>query len=223
MEMLFEKLLKKILLKEAPDESIDDEEDTGNINFDLEDQDLPEEGDMGPSAAMSNKINTPQELDLISIAILALSYNGPYNKNVFSLFESGQAQPEKVLNYIESMVGQPELDDEVILAILGGGGELNFDPSPIIGKPIASRLKFYEQNVVSFPQDRIRFWTRIILNCLKYDGNDYSVTLQDLDETNVDAIYDKLKQDFNVDSTGTFSSFIKDTPEGSNLKGPGVF
>lgn len=212
------------LISEAPE----DEEalgDEGNINFDLEDQDLPNEGDLNdsPAAAQSGKINTPQDLDLLAIALNAISYTGNINPKVYSAFESKKTGEDKILNYVESLVGYPELDEDVILGILSGGEELDFDPSPIINKPISERLKFYNSEVVEYPDEQIRFWTRIILNCLKYDGDDYDVTIGSLDETTADSIYDKIKQDFNYNSEGILQDITKDRSTGANIRGPGVF
>lgn len=222
MELKFDKLIKTVIT-----EAIDDEEesDSGNINFDLEDQDLPNEEDIegAPASGQSSKINTPQELDFMALAINAINYNGEVNLKVYSSFEKGEGNDLKILNYVESLVGYPELEEDVILGILTGGEELGFDPTPITNKPISDRIKYYNKNDYNMPASQINFWTRLILNCLKYDGGDYNLTLSEISPESVDIIFSKLKQDFNYSVGGMGGPLTKDLPTGASLKGPGIF
>lgn len=228
----FQKIYNKLLLEASPPPPPEEEEedsDNGPINFDLDgdsssldSQDMPSdlEAEEGPSAGQSSSINTPQDLELLAIAVNALNYNGNVNLNIYSDYESGKGNIRQILNYIENKVGQVDIDEEDISAF-GLGEDINV--GDIQGKSISDKLAYYSQHVPEFTTQQENFWTRIILNCLKYEGNNYNLAFSHVTPESAEAIYAKLKQDFNYDTTGMFDSIIKDRITGSSLKGPGVF
>lgn len=229
----FDDIYSKIILEAKtppPPPEEDDEEGSGPINFDLDgesgaedaSQDLPSdmEGGDGPAAAQSSTVNTPQDLELMAIAINALNYNGDINLKIYDEYESGKGNIRQILSYVESKVGQVDMDEEDASSFEVDG---EIDLQLIKGKSISDKLAYYSQNVPGFTDQQENFWTRIILNCLKYEGGNYNLSLAELTPTSAQTIYSKLKQDFNYDTTGMFDALVKDRVTGSSLSGPGVF
>lgn len=221
--------LYNALIKEAKlDEPEEEDQDTGNINFDSED--LGELGDedmdsnMEATPQVSVKVDSPHILDLLSLAINCLNFKGNYDKSISDKYTAGKNDLE-ILNYIEHVVGYPELEEDTILEIIGNpeSGELDFDPTPIAGKSISDRLSFYNQHSGVLPDSDLSLWTNVILNCINDESGNYGLTLSSISKQTVDSIYSLLIQNFNFESKGMFDSLVKDRTTGSSLKGPGVF
>ena len=235
----FESYIKKVsnLLTEAPAPPPDEEEDDpNNINFDSEDgmeedpmnmdQDLPVEGedDISPADAASAQVSTPQEYELSRIAIKALNADpSKFNPKIFDDFES-KRNSEQILNYLETKLGADVVDEPFNNIIAGLAEEGGVDPSQVQGKSISDKLAYYNQNTEDggMQDTSVEFWTRLILNALKYRGNDYNIG-PNVSPENVNAIISKLRQDFNYDVGGMFDKMVKDRVTGSSMKGPGVF
>lgn len=231
MELVLEKKPNPNLPEEAPE---DDESDSAAINFDAEDdpddggigtggEDLPvegEEGVEGPAEAMAPKVNTPQDIELARLAVKALSMDGSrVNPKIYDDFEK-KRNSAQILNYIESRVGKVGAVDSIVDTALAQLGD-TIDTNALKGKSISDKLAYYNQQTGGYDDTQIDFWTRIILNALKYNGNDYNMTGGDGDSMN--SIIERLKQDFNYDTRGMFDKLVKDRVTGSSLSGPGVF
>ena len=219
------KLLQEALPEPPPE---DGEGDEGMIDLDASDQDLDVEGDdvEGPASPEADTINTPQEVELISLAMRALDYNGKVNAKIFKDFQSG-ADPKPILNYIEALVGR---DNTLDVSEFGGveepldGAEEELAPmstEPAAGN-ISQRLDQYNQED-PLPDTKLNYLTRIILNAVKYKGGDHGILSSTLSPDTINFIYDKLKADFDYEVGGLTSSMIKDRNTGSSISGPGVF
>lgn len=229
----FESIYHKLLQEASPPppEDIDDEEDSGSgpINFDsgddadlaMDDQSLPSDAESpeGPAASQASNINTPQDLELLALAINALQFSGDVNLKIYDHFEEGRGNNKNILDYIESKVGAVDLVEDDIASF---GFEGDLDVNKTNGKSIGKKLNYYK-NFSDFSDQQESFWVRLILNCLKYDGQNYNLSLSELTPESSNEIFSKIKQDFNYDTRGMFDALVKDKTTGSSLKGPGVF
>lgn len=230
MESKFEKHVK-ILMEALPPAPAPEEEEgeEENINFD---QDLPVEGEAddglgmeSPAAAESNTLNTPQEFELVNLAIKALrANNSNINPAIYDDFEKDR-NTKKILNYLEGKLGELGNNDAAFNGMMGqlaaDSPDGQLDPAQVQGKSISDRLTYYDQNGEYVGQNTVEYWTRIILNALKYDGADYEIGELTMD--NIQSLAGKLKQDFNYDTAGMFDDLVKSRTTGSSLSGPGVF
>lgn len=227
----FEKLLS-VLYEALPPPPPDD--DSEILNFDdneesPQNQNLPVEGEdsEGPAESDEDSVNTPQEFELARMAIKALFAKAEdFNPKIYDDFEEGESSPTAILNYVESKLGvNREIDIVIEDAIKEIADERGFDYSPetLRNKRLTDKLAYFNQNFEGFQDAKLEFWTRIILNALRYKGNDYNLVADDLNPDSIDTIFDKLKSDFNYDTRGMFNHMVRDLSTGSNISGPGVF
>lgn len=239
--MKFDDLVKNILLEQSPPPP-PEEDDDQNLNFDLDEPSDDLESSMGEEDIQldSQEIKkTPQDLELAALAINALNYNGKFNPKIIKDYETGEGNTRQILNYIESKVGGIQLEPEDIESMVEeqdldledeqnespsiDANSSGMDVSVLEDKTISDKLSYYNQYDRRFTDEDEKFWTKIIINALKYKGQDYNMTLSDLNPNSIDEVYNKLKMDFNYDVGGMFDTFVKDRITGSTLKGPGVF
>ncbi len=215
----------KLILEATPPPPPNDDSDVDvNLNFDTDpdDQNLPVEGEGGepaPAEIQSDSTNSPQEFELGSLAIKALmaSTDGINLK----IFDEVESKFKQILIYLDKKLKNPSLEKIIQKSIEDTFPDLN--PSEVFGTGILDKLSYYNQNFQQLSDNQLQFWTRIILNALKYDGGDYSISGENLSPDKIKPTLDKLKSDFNFDVRGMHSSIIKSRSTGSNMSGPGVF
>jgi hypothetical protein len=214
----------RLILEATP--PVPPEDDDDNLNFDADpdpdDQNLPVEGEgmePAPAAIQADASNSPQELELGRIAVSALmaSTDGINLK----IFDEVETKFKQILIYLDKRLKNPSLEKVTQQSIEELFPDLN--PREVFGKGILDKLSFYNQNFQQISDNQLQFWTRIILNALKYDGGDYQITGGDLTPDRIKQTLDKLKADFNFDVKGMHSSITKSRSTGANMSGPGVF
>ncbi len=181
-------------------------------------------GDQPPQSDATQEITSPEEFELAKLAVRALFFDpskSGINPKIYDDFES-KKNVISILNYVERKIDETESDEG--FRVTERLDQSNPDSKKLKGMSIGKKLLYLNQNSKENTLDNGRriFWTRIILNALKYNGNNYNLVEDDITPETIKPIFDKLKQDFNVNTRGTYSAFSNDV-SGNTRNGPGVF
>ena len=89
----------------------------------------------------------------------------------------------------------------------------------IKGKNILDKIKMFNKNATSdeekLDNGKRLYWIRIILNCLLHGKPTENLTIADVNEKNINEIFDMLKMHYGMDTRGL-------TP-GKDVRAPGIF
>lgn len=229
----FDSIINRLLLEAKLDDSLGELDDSLGDNPDESSPDgegsqPPPEGgeDGGEQPDMDSPeetITSPEEFELAKLAVRALFFDPQakkVNPKIYDDFETNKNVID-ILGYVERLINSSESDEGFRVKEKLGDANLDDSGAELEGKSIGQKLKYFNKNQKDNKLDHGRriFWTRIILNTLKYNGNNYNLIEDDITPDTIKNIFDKLKGDFNHDTRGVFKSFDSNT----SAQGPGVF
>jgi hypothetical protein len=205
---LFEKYINELLLEAekppAPPQAGGEQGEGGEMP---EGEDPNAGGE--PMPMEDETLPAPEELELAKLAIRALNFNAKgKNMHKYSLsFKGTQIPFEKISDFFEQTKAvRPVLGfvEHVMDKYEGISSRWTEQPE-IRGKSILDKIKAF--NAVGQGDEKLDngkrvYWVRIILNCLLRGDPSYNIVSSDVDETTVDEIFNKLKQDYGYDTRG---------------------
>ena len=159
----------------------------------------------------------PEEIELGKLAVRALNFN-TQSKDVhqYNINVNGNKIPfEKISDYFEQTKNwKPVLQFvEWVMNKYEGQNSKWSEEKGLLGKSIVQKIAILNRDK-SDPSKLLDTskritWTRIILNCLLHSDPSFNLVGTDITEENLPDIFNLLKQHFNNNSRGLFSTELK--------------
>jgi len=184
------------------------------------DEENPEEEE--PITDMEERLVSPEEIELAKLAVRALYFNTD-SKDVhqFSLKVGDDRIPfEKIPDFYEATKQwKPVIAFvEYVMDKFEGFSSKWTEQDDIKGKNILDKIKLFNKKAKGeekLDNGKRLYWIRIILNCLLHGKPTENLTIADVNEKNINEIFDMLKMHYGMDTRGL-------TP-GKDVRAPGIF
>ena len=176
-----------------------------------------------PITDVEDRPFSPEEVELAKLAVRALYFNTD-SKDVhqYSLKFKGNRIPfEKIPDFYEATKQwQPVIAFvEYVMDKFEGFSSKWTEQDDIKGKNILDKIKMFNKNATSdeekLDNGKRLYWVRIILNCMLHGKPTENLTIADVNEKNINEIFDMLKMHYGMDTRGL-------TP-GKDVRAPGIF
>jgi len=187
-----------------------------------EEQPAPEDELEDDPVDIQDEPVSPEEIELAKLAVRALFFNTE-SKDVhqFSLKLGENRIPFEELPdfFEETKKWQPVIAFiEYVMDKFEGFSSKWSEQPEIKGKNILDKIKYFNKH--SSDEEKLDngkrlYWVRIILNCLLHGKPTENITIDDVNENNIEEIFDMLKMHYGTDTRGI-------TP-GKDIRAPGIF
>jgi hypothetical protein len=164
---------------------------------------------------------SPEEIELAKLAVRALYFNVD-SKDVhqFTLKVDEDRIPfEKITDYFEATKRwKPVIAFvEYVMDKFEGFSSKWTEQPEIKGKNIFDKIKYFNKKNPDQQLDNGKrlYWVRLILNCLLHGKPTENLTIADVNEQNINEIFDMLKMHYGTDTRGIMP--------GKDVRSPGNF